>query len=108
MLLILENTQMIDTLKVREAINSDIETSPEFDEMYRKTFGVDTVSVRREKEQEKLEQEKLNAAKDFNYATEKQIKNVSIFASYLKISQKKLFSTAIFSIILYYVGILVV
>ena len=67
----LENTQMIDTIKVREALSNDIPTSPEFDEMYKKTFGVDTVSVRREKEQEKLEQEKLNASKDFNYITEK-------------------------------------
>lgn len=71
----LENTQMIDTTKVREAMKEDIPTSPEFDEMYRKTFGVDTVSVRREKEQEKLEQEKLNASKDFDYATE----NLNVF-----------------------------
>lgn len=71
----LENTQMVDTMKVREAISSDIPTSPEFDEMYRKTFGVDTVSVRREKEQEKLEKEKINAAKDFTYATE----NLNVF-----------------------------
>lgn len=81
----LENTQMVDTVKVREAINSDIPTSPEFDEMYRKTFGVDTVSVRKEKEQEKLEQEKLNAAKDFNYATE----NLNVFDDNEEVSEIK-------------------
>ncbi len=81
----LENTQMIDTAKVRETINSDIPTSPEFDEMYRKTFGVDTVSVRREKEQEKQEQEKINAAKDFNYATE----NLNVFDDNEEVSEIK-------------------
>lgn len=71
----LENTQMIDTAKIREAIKEEIPAIPEFDEMYKKTFGVDTVSVRKEKEQEKLEQEKLNASRDFNYATE----NMNVF-----------------------------
>lgn len=71
----LENTQMVDTAKIREAIKSDIPTTPEFDEMYKKTFGVDTVSVRKEKEQEQLEKEKMNASKDFDYATE----NLNVF-----------------------------
>ena len=48
---------------------------PEFDEMYRKTFGVDTFSVRKEKELENLEKEKLNATNDFSYATE----NMNVF-----------------------------
>lgn len=81
----LENTQMIDTIKVREALSNDIPTSPEFDEMYKKTFGVDTVSVRREKEQEKLEQEKLNASKDFNYVTE----NLNVFDDNEEVSEIK-------------------
>ena len=81
----LENTQMIDTIKVREALSNDIPTSPEFDEMYKKTFGVDTVSVRREKEQEKLEQEKLNASKDFNYVTE----NLNVFDENEEVSEIK-------------------
>ncbi len=71
----LENTQMVDTAKIREAIKTDIPTSPEFDEMYKKTFGVDTVSVRKEKEQEQLEKEKINVSKDFDYATE----NLNVF-----------------------------
>ncbi len=75
----LDNTQMVDTNKVREALREtqivEEEPSPEFDEMYRKTFGVDTVSVRREKELENLEKEKLNASKDFSYATE----NMNVF-----------------------------
>ena len=75
----LDNTQMIDTNKVREALREtqivEEEPNPEFDEMYRKTFGVDTVSVRREKELENLEKEKLNASKDFSYATE----NMNVF-----------------------------
>ena len=81
----LENTQMIDTIKVREALSNDIPTSPEFDEMYKKTFGVDTVSVRREKEQEKLEQEKLNASKDFNYV----IENLNVFDENEEVSEIK-------------------
>lgn len=72
----LENTQMVDTEKVRKAMEEDIPTSAEFDEMYKKTFGVDTFSVRKEKEQEKLEEEKINASKDFDYATE----NLNVFS----------------------------
>ena len=41
----LDNTQMVDTNKVREALREtqivEEEPSPEFDEMYRKTFGVE-------------------------------------------------------------------
>lgn len=71
----LENTQMVDTAKIREAMKDDTPTSPEFDEMYRKTFGTDTVSARKEKEQEKKELEKLNASNAFDYATE----NINVF-----------------------------
>ena len=79
---------MIDTAKVREAlkegsaINSvdntegTIELNPEFDEMYKKTFGIDTVAVRKEKELENLEKESLNASKDFAYATSE---NMNVF-----------------------------
>ena len=90
----LENTQMIDTSKVREALKNgnienelektqkeenkikEIEETPEFDEMYRKTFGVDTVSVRKEKELENLEKEKMNVSKDFSYAS---TENLNVF-----------------------------
>ena len=82
-----DNTQMIDTNKVREAlkeINKDVEVqqpvveyeeNPEFDEMYKKTFGIDPFNVRKEKELENLQKEKINASNDFSYATE----NVSVF-----------------------------
>lgn len=74
----LDNTQMIDTVKVREAIKEDIsETTPEFNEMYKKTFGVNPFSVRKELEQEKKEKEKLNASNDFSYANE----NINVFDS---------------------------
>ena len=53
-----------------------IELNPEFDEMYKKTFGIDTVAVRKEKELENLEKESLNASKDFAYATSE---NMNVF-----------------------------
>ena len=74
----LDSTQSIDTAKVREALNKEeinFETNPEFDAMYKKTFGVDSFAVRKEKELERLEQEKLNASKDFEYAPE----NMNVF-----------------------------
>ncbi len=82
-----DNTQMIDTNKVREALketqkqevsvsdNVEVEENPEFDEMYKKTFGIDPFSVRKEKELERLEKEKMNASNDFSYATE----NMNVF-----------------------------
>ena len=79
----LDNTQMIDTNKVREALKEanniapvvEYEDNPEFDEMYKKTFGVDPFNVRKEKELENLQKEKMNASNDFSYVTE----NVSVF-----------------------------
>ena len=70
-------TQSIDTAKVREALKEEkeFEASPEFDAMYKKTFGVDPFAVRQEKELEKLEQEKMNASKDFEYPNE----NMNVF-----------------------------
>ena len=71
-----DNTQMIDTGRVREALKEEnFETNPEFDKMYKKTFGVDSFSVRKEKELEKLEQEKINASGDFSYPAE----NMNVF-----------------------------
>ena len=73
----IDSTQSIDTAKVREALKEEkeFEANPEFDAMYKKTFGVDPFAVRQEKEQEKLEQEKLNVAKDFEYPNE----NMNVF-----------------------------
>ena len=79
----LDNTQMIDTSKVREALRDlqktevaeEVEENPEFDEMYKKTFGVDPFAVRKERELENLEKEKLNVSNDFAYATE----NMNVF-----------------------------
>ena len=79
----LDNTQIIDTSKVREALRETqkvedvgvFEENPEFDEMYKKTFGIDPFAVRKEKELENLEKEKLNATNDFSYATE----NMNVF-----------------------------
>lgn len=71
-----DNTQTIDTAKVREAVKEEYENSPEFDEMYKKTFGVDPFSVRKEKEQEQLEQEKINVSNEFSYAGNEENMNV--------------------------------
>ncbi len=72
-----DNTQTIDTTKVREAIKEEYESNPEFDEMYKKTFGVDPFSVRKEKEQEKKEQEKINVSNEFEYAGNEE--NMTVF-----------------------------
>ena len=73
----IDNTQTIDTVKVREAVKEEYKNSPEFDEMYKKTFGVDPFSVRKEKEQEKKEQEKLNVSNEFEYAGNEE--NMTVF-----------------------------
>ena len=81
-----QNTELIDTKKVREAIdknkantstptNNPKEDFPGFAEMYKKTFGVEPFSIRKERKIKELEKEKLNASSDFSYATE----NVTIF-----------------------------
>lgn len=72
-----DNTQTIDTAKVREAVKENFESTPEFDEMYKKTFGVDPFSVRKEKEQEKKEQEKINISNEFAYASNED--NMTVF-----------------------------
>lgn len=61
----IDNTQMIDTAKVREALNDVTEITPEFANMYKKTFGVDANIIRKEREIEEKEREKINVAKDF-------------------------------------------
>ncbi len=72
-----DNTQTIDTAKVREAIKEEYESNPEFDEMYKKTFGVDPFSVRKEKEQEKKDKEKINVSNEFEYAGNEE--NMTVF-----------------------------
>lgn len=71
-----DNTQMIDTSKIRAALKEEkFENNPEFDEMYKKTFGVDPFTVRKEKALEKKEEEKYNASNEFSYAEE----NMNVF-----------------------------
>jgi DNA mismatch repair ATPase MutL len=72
----LDSTQSVDTAKIREALK-DSKLNPEFDKMYKETFGVDTVNVRREKEIEDLEKEKINAS---NTLSEVSNENMSVFA----------------------------
>jgi DNA mismatch repair protein MutL len=72
----IDSTQTIDTMKVREALKEEnFEKNPEFEKMYKKTFGVDPFSVRKEKELEEKEKEKLNASDEFSYAAE----NINVF-----------------------------
>ncbi len=71
-----DNTQAIDTSKIRESLKEEMfEKNPEFDQMYKRTFGVDTVSVRRERENENLKNQKMNVSNEFSYATE----NLNVF-----------------------------
>ena len=68
----MQDTQMIDTSKVREALKES-ENTKEFEEMYKKTVGVETVAVRKEKEQEENE---INASDEFTYVNQE---NASMF-----------------------------
>ena len=62
------NTEMINTDDVRKMISAEYESNPEFEEMYKKTFGVDTMNVRREKERIEAEKEKINVTNELDYA----------------------------------------
>ena len=59
------NTQMIDTSKVREAIKEAKDITPEFANMYKKTFGVEANIIRKERENEAKEREKINVSNEF-------------------------------------------
>ena len=65
----LDRTQMIDTSKVREAMENTQKITPEFANMYKKTFGLDANEIRKERELEKqeIEQErkKINVTNEF-------------------------------------------
>jgi len=61
----MDNTQIIDTSKVREAMNETEEITPEFANMYKKTFGVDANIIRKERENEEKEREKINVSNEF-------------------------------------------
>ena len=71
----LENTQSIDTNEVRQAIKeSNIkEQDLEFDQMYKKTFGVEPVDIRKKKEEEN---EKIDMSKSFTYS---ETTNLNVF-----------------------------
>ena len=62
------NTEIINTDEIRKKIAEEYESSPEFEEMYKKTFGVDTMNVRREKERIEAEKEKINVTNELDYA----------------------------------------
>ncbi len=77
----LDSTQSIDTSKVREAIKESKEVvNPEFNQMYKQTFGVDSADARREKKlEEELQEEenkKIDASTEFSYAT---AENMNVF-----------------------------
>ena len=61
----LDSTQMIDTSKVREALSDTQKNTPEFSNMYKKTFGLDTNEIRKEKALEEIEREKINVSSEF-------------------------------------------
>ena len=71
----IDDTQMIDTGKVREALSEtkeEIPMNPEFANMYKKVFGSEVVSIRKQKEEE---EEKINFSGAFKTAED----NVSVF-----------------------------
>jgi len=70
----IDDTQLIDTAKVRSGIEDSKEPlSQEFANMYKRVFGMDVSSIRKTKEQEEA---KLNASETLKYANEE---NLSVF-----------------------------
>ena len=97
------NTQLIDTNEVRKAIkeSNEEENSSDFQTMYKKTFGVEIVDIRRKKDEENKKidisqefeyaaQENMNIfEKEENYVQEKQYKFIGIaFSTYIIIEIK--------------------
>lgn len=65
-----ESTQMIDTAKVREALKEIPEITPEFEEMYKKAFGIDLATNRKEEEKGKEEKINMDEFQDADIANE--------------------------------------
>lgn len=64
-----DSTEIIDTSKVREALKEIPEITPEFEEMYKKAFGIDLKSKEEEKaedESEKLDLDNVEYVPDLN------------------------------------------
>lgn len=61
----LDNTQMIDTSKVREAMIESQKITPEFANMYKKTFGLEANEIRKERKIEEQEREKIRVSNEF-------------------------------------------
>lgn len=55
-----DSTEIIDTAKVREALKEIPEITPEFEEMYKKAFGIDLVANRKETEKDNEEKIDMN------------------------------------------------
>ena len=70
------NTQIIDTNEVRKALEeqkNEENIDTDFHEMYKKTFGVEPVDVRRKKDDEN---KKIDISREFEYA---KVENISVF-----------------------------
>ncbi len=63
------DTQFVDTNAVREALNENTPLPKDFEEMYKKTFGVETWGARKEKEKEEKEND-ISASDTFSPASE--------------------------------------
>ncbi len=59
----IHNTQPINTVDVRNALKKD-ENKEDFTNMYKQTFGKETVEIRKQKEEE---EQKLNVSKEFDF-----------------------------------------
>ena len=70
----IDDTQLIDTAKVREAIKeSNVPITKEFENMYKQVFGMDVSSVRKTKEEEEA---KINVSASLKFANSE---NMSVF-----------------------------
>lgn len=78
-----ENTEMIDTNKVKEALKQIPEITPEFEEMYKKAFGIDLTNNRKEEKkdvEEKIDINKAEYVKSLNqslFETEEEYQEVA-------------------------------
>ena len=62
-----ENTEIIDTSKVREALKETPEVTADFEEMYKKAFGVDLAANRKEENKEIVNSEEKLDLNDVEY-----------------------------------------
>ena len=74
-----DSTEIIDTSKVKEVIKDIPEITPEFEMMYKKAFGVDLASNRREDNKEEVKESPIQSVEENDISYMKSAANESLF-----------------------------